>query len=414
MSGLIKVAVIGGGASGMMASCIAARNGADVTLYERGNICGVKLNITGKGRCNITNNCDLNTLISNTVKNGRFLYSAFSAFDSQSAIAFFEDCGVRLKTERGNRVFPVSDSAKEVSGALRTAMHRLGVKIINKRVISVCEENGVVCGVKAENGAFQPFDRVIIATGGMSYPRTGSTGDGYRMARAMGHTVTELSPSLVPLVIKGSIPKRLEGLALKNVGLTVTSGNKTIYTDFGEMVFTSNGVSGPMILSASAHMGRKTDFPYEIVIDLKPALTQDVLDKRVLSDFDDAKNRDFANSLGKLLPSKIIPVIIELSGIPADKKVNSITAEERGRLCGLVKGLRLQAVSFGSMDEAVVTSGGITVKEINPKTMESKLIRGLYFCGEVIDVNAYTGGFNLQIAWSTGYCAGTYAAGKEV
>ena len=411
---MLSVAVIGGGASGMMAACIAAKNGASVTLFERGSICGVKLNITGKGRCNVTNNCDVNTLIANTVKNGRFLYSAFSAFDSQAAMAFFEECGVRLKTERGNRVFPVSDSAKEVTGALKTMMHRLGVKIVKDRISGVKEDNGAVCGVCGENGAFYAFDRVIVATGGMSYPRTGSTGDGYRIAKALGHTVTELSPSLVPLTVKGNIPKRLEGLALKNVGLTVTCGSKNVYTDFGEMVFTANGVSGPMILSASAHLGRKNTFPYDIVIDLKPALTADVLDKRILSDFSEAKNRDFANSLGKLLPSKLIPIIIELSGIPADKKVNSVTAEERGRLCSLMKAFTLQAVSFGSLDEAVVTSGGISVKEINPKTMESKLVGGLYFCGEVIDVDAYTGGFNLQIAWSTGYCAGTYASGKEV
>ncbi|MBO7275482.1 MAG: NAD(P)/FAD-dependent oxidoreductase [Clostridia bacterium] len=411
---MLSVAVIGGGASGMMAACIAAKNGASVTLFERGSICGVKLNITGKGRCNVTNNCDVNTLIANTVKNGRFLYSAFSAFDSQAAMAFFEECGVRLKTERGNRVFPVSDSAKEVTGALKTMMHRLGVNTVKDRISGVKEDGGAVCGVCGENGAFYAFDRVIVATGGMSYPRTGSTGDGYKIAKALGHTVTELSPSLVPLTVKGNIQKRLEGLALKNVGLTGTCGSKNVYTDFGEMVFTANGVSGPMILSASAHLGRKNTFPYDIVIDLKPALTAEVLDKRILSDFSESKNRDFANSLGKLLPSKLIPIIIELSGIPADKKVNSVTAEERGRLCALMKAFRLQAVSFGSLDEAVVTSGGISVKEINPKTMESKLVSGLFFCGEVIDVDAYTGGFNLQIAWSTGYCAGTYASGKEV
>ena len=411
---MIRVAVVGGGASGMMAACIAAKNGARVTLFERGNICGVKLNITGKGRCNVTNNCDVNTLISNTVKNGRFLYSAFSAFDCQAVMEFFEECGVKLKTERGNRVFPVSDSAKEVSGALRNMMHHLGVKIIKDRILSVKEENGAVCGICGENGAFYECDSVIIATGGMSYPRTGSTGDGYRIAAAVGHTVTQLSPSLVPLVVKGNIPKRLEGLALKNVSLSVVSNSKVIYTDFGEMVFTANGVSGPMVLSASAHMDRKNTFPYDIVIDLKPALSIDVLDKRVLSDFAEVKNRDFANSLGKLLPSKLIPVIIEKSGIPADKKVNSITVEERNRLCGLIKSFKLEATSFGSLDEAVVTSGGISVKEINPRTMESKIVQRLYFCGEVIDVDAYTGGFNLQIAWSTGYCAGTYASGKEV
>lgn len=409
----MNIAVIGGGASGMMAAICAAQNNANVTLFERNSLCGVKLNITGKGRCNVTNNCDINSLVSNTVKNGRFLYSSFSNFDSQAAINFFENAGVNLKTERGNRVFPVSDNAKEISGALKTLMHRLGVKIINSRVKSIKEENGQIKGVTTEIG-FTAFDKVILATGGISYPRTGSDGDGHRMAKDLGHTCTALKPSLVALKANSNIPARLEGLALKNVSINIIKDCKSVYTDFGEMVFTHNGVSGPMILSASAHLDRKNTFPYTLNIDLKPALTFEMLDKRIISDFNESKNKDFSNSLNKLLPSKIIPVIIELCGIPSDKKVNAITVAERTSLCNLLKAFPLELIGFGPIDEAIVTSGGISIKEIDPKTMESKIISGLYFCGEIIDVDAYTGGFNLQIAWSTGYSAGLNAARKDV
>lgn len=409
----MNIAVIGGGASGMMAAISAAKNGANVTLFERNNICGIKLNITGKGRCNVTNNCDINTLVSNTVKNGRFLYSAFSSFDSQATIDFFQNSGVALKTERGNRVFPVSDNAKDVSGSLRNEMHKLKVKIINSKVYEIKQENGRISGLYSDN-TFYHFDKIILATGGISYPRTGSDGEGHKIAKKLGHTVTELKPSLVALKAKGNIPSRLEGLSLKNVSITISKDNKSVYNDFGEMVFTRYGVSGPMILSASAHLDRKNTFPYTLNIDLKPALSVETLDKRILSDFSELKNKDYANSLGKLLPSKIIPVIITLSGIPSDKKVNSITSEERAKLCSLMKSFPLELVSFESIDEAIITSGGVSVKEIDPKTMESKIIKGLYFCGEIIDIDAYTGGFNLQIAWSTGYCAGINAAREDV
>lgn len=409
----MKIAVVGGGAAGMMAAITAAQNGASVTLFERNSICGIKLNITGKGRCNVTNNCDVNGLVSNTVKNGRFLYSAFSYFDSQSAISFFENAGVPLKTERGNRVFPISDNAKDISGALKTAMHRAGVSIVHSRVRSIKQNNGYVCRVSATEGEYS-FDRVILATGGKSYPRTGSDGDGHRIAKMLGHTITELKPSLVALNVKGNIPARLEGLALKNVAISLQKDSKSVYTDFGEMVFTHNGVSGPMILSASAHLDRKNSFPYSLMIDLKPALTLEMLDKRIISDFNESKNKDFANSLGKLLPAKIIPVVIELSGIPPNKKINSITVEERTNLCNILKAFPLEIVGFGPIDEAIVTSGGVSTKEIDPKTMESKIIKNLYFCGEIIDVDAYTGGFNLQIAWSTGYCAGLNASREDV
>ena len=409
----MNIAVVGGGASGMMAAISAAQNNAQVTLFERNTLCGIKLNITGKGRCNVTNNCDINSLVLNTVKNGRFLYSAFTAFDSQSAIDFFEKAGASLKTERGNRVFPISDNAKEISGALKNVMHRLGVKVITSRVVSLEEESGKITGLYA-GGVFYHFDKVILATGGISYPKTGSDGDGYRFAQKLGHTVTNLKPSLVALKTKGTISETLEGLSLKNVSITIFKDNKSIYNDFGEMVFTHYGVSGPMILSASAHLDRKNTFPYKLVIDLKPALDYDVLDKRILSDFVELKNKDFSNSLSKLLPAKIIPTIVSFSGIPADKKVNAITSEERAKLCNLLKSFTLEITAFESFNEAIITSGGVSVKEIDPKTMESKIIKGLYFCGEIIDVDAYTGGFNLQIAWSTGYCAGTNAAREDV
>jgi len=409
----MKIAVIGGGAAGMMAAITAAQNGASVTLFERNSICGIKLNITGKGRCNVTNNCDINALVSNTVKNGRFLFSAFSCFDSQSTISFFENAGVALKTERGNRVFPISDNAKDVSGALKTTLHRSGVKIIYSRVCSIKQQDGYICGLITTEKEYY-FDRIILATGGLSYPRTGSDGDGYKIAKALGHTITEIKPSLVALNVKGNMPARLEGLALKNVAINIQKETKAVYTDFGEMVFTRNGVSGPIILSASAHLDRKNTFPYLLNIDLKPALSIEMLDKRIISDFNEAKNKDFGNSLGKLLPAKIIPIVIELSGIPSNKKINSITVAERAKLCTILKSFPLEIVGFGPIDEAIITSGGVSTKEIDPKTMESKLIKGLYFCGEIIDVDAYTGGFNLQIAWSTGYCAGLNASREDV
>ncbi|MBQ7623913.1 MAG: (d)CMP kinase [Clostridia bacterium] len=407
----MRIAVIGGGASGMMAAYSAAPF-AEVVLFEKNSGCGAKLNITGKGRCNLTNNCPVPELIGNTVKNGKFLYSAFSGFDSGKAMELFEKLGVPLKTERGNRVFPVSDNAKDVTGALKTALHRSGVKIIHAEVTDVYAESGVVKGVIA-SGKKTPFDKVIVASGGVSYPKTGSTGDGYRFALKLGHTVSSLTPSLVPLYVEGSIPGRLEGLSLKNISITVSKGSEKIYSDFGEMLFTSRGVSGPMILSASSHLGRKDTFPYTLSIDLKPALDFDTLDKRILNDFKENINRDFSNSLSKLLPSKLIPVFIDTCGISPDKKVNNITKAERETICRSLKDFRLTLSGFYPISDAIITSGGVSVKEIDPKTMESKLIKGLYFCGEVIDVDAYTGGFNLQIAWSTGRCAGLSAAKGE-
>lgn len=410
----MKIVVVGGGAAGMMAACTAARRGASVILIERNAQLGVKVNITGKGRCNVTNDSDPETLIKNTLTNGRFLYSAFAAMSAQDTMAFFEKIGVPLKVERGKRVFPVSDRARDVSGALKTQLHRLGVQVLQHRVKAVAEKDGSVCGVLLQDGSVLAADRVILATGGRSYPRTGSDGDGYRMARALGHTVTELRPSLVPLLTQETTPAQMEGLALKNVTLTVKKDGKKVFSDFGEMVFTAKGISGPLVLSASAHLdGKKHTYPYQAFIDLKPALDAETLDKRLLRDFAENSNRDFSNALSQLLPAKMIPVAVQMCGIPGNQKVHTITRVQRENLCVLLKAFPFTVVAAGGWDEAVVTAGGISVKEIDPKTMGSKLVRGLYFAGEIMDVDAYTGGFNLQIAWSTGYCAGQAAAEGE-
>lgn len=410
----MKIVVVGGGAAGMMAACTAARRGASVILIERNAQLGVKVNITGKGRCNVTNDSDPETLIKNTLTNGRFLYSAFAAMSAQDTMAFFEKIGVPLKVERGKRVFPVSDRARDVSGALKTQLHRLGVQILQHRVKAIAEKDGAVCGVLLQDGSVLAADRVILATGGRSYPRTGSDGDGYRMARALGHTVTELRPSLVPLLTQETTPAQMEGLALKNVTLTVKKDGKKVFSDFGEMVFTATGISGPLVLSASAHLdGKKHTYPYQAFIDLKPALDAETLDKRLLRDFAENSNRDFSNALSQLLPAKMIPVAVQMCGIPGNQKVHTITRVQRENLCVLLKAFPFTVVAAGGWDEAVVTAGGISVKEIDPKTMGSKLVRGLYFAGEIMDVDAYTGGFNLQIAWSTGYCAGQAAAEGE-
>ena len=410
----MNIVVVGGGAAGMMAACTAARRGASVILIERNAQLGVKVNITGKGRCNVTNDSDPETLIKNTLTNGRFLYSAFAAMSAQDTMAFFEKIGVPLKVERGKRVFPVSDRARDVSGALKTQLHRLGVQVLQHRVKAVAEKDGSVCGVLLQDGSVLAADRVILATGGRSYPRTGSDGDGYRMARALGHTVTELRPSLVPLLTQETTPAQMEGLALKNVTLTVKKDGKKVFSDFGEMVFTAKGISGPLVLSASAHLdGKKHTYPYQAFIDLKPALDAETLDKRLLRDFAENSNRDFSNALSQLLPAKMIPVAVQMCGIPGNQKVHTITRVQRENLCVLLKAFPFTVVAAGGWDEAVVTAGGISVKEIDPKTMGSKLVRGLYFAGEIMDVDAYTGGFNLQIAWSTGYCAGQAAAEGE-
>lgn len=405
----MKIAVIGGGAAGMMAACTAAQCGAQVSLLERNRSLGIKLNITGKGRCNLTNQCGVRELIAAAPGNGRFLYSSFSGFDAQDAMRFFEEQGVPLKTERGNRVFPESDRAKDISGALIRCMRQREVHVIHARALDLRVENGRIAGVETSDG-FIPAERIILATGGVSYPRTGSDGDGHRLARRLGHTVTPLRPSLVSLVSPDPVCGRLEGLSLRNVGLRVERGGKVIYDDFGEMLFTGQGVSGPMVLSASAHLAHSGDFACRLVIDLKPALDRETLDKRVLRDFAEAPNRDFSNALQKLLPQKLIPVIIERSGIDGGQKVNSVTRAQRERLCAVIKGLEIPISGPGSFSEAVVTAGGVTVSEIDPKTLRSKLIPNLYFAGELIDVDAYTGGFNLQIAWSTGYKAGMSAA----
>ena len=405
-----KIAVVGGGAAGMMAAIFAARAGGDVTLFERNERLGKKLRITGKGRCNVTNNCDLQEFLSNVPVNPRFLYAALNRFGTCDTMAFFEDAGVPLKTERGKRVFPVSDKAEDIVLALKEQCRGSGVKIVCERVRSLKIEDGAIKGVCADEN--YDFDAVILCTGGKSYPRTGSDGDGYEFARRAGHTVTKILPSLVPIVEDGGICVSMQGLSLKNVQLTIVekSSRKAIYRDFGEMMFTHFGLTGPLVLSASAHMHDLEKGKYTAEIDLKPALDEKTLDNRILSDFAEFKNKDFANSLGKLLPQKMIDTVIRLSGIAPDKKVNSITKEERTALVRILKHFSVSLLGFRPIDEAIITSGGVSVKEINPKTMESKLVAGLYFAGEIIDVDAYTGGFNLQIAFSTAVLAGESAA----
>ncbi len=409
-----KVIIVGAGAAGLMAAVSAKENGADVLLIERNERPGRKIMITGKGRCNVTNNCTLvNDLIANVPTNGRFLYSAFTRFMPIDTMEFFENEGVELKVERGNRVFPVSDKASDIVDALNNACERLGAERIRGRVKSLLTENGSAVGVELESGEKIAGDKVIVCTGGKSYAATGSTGDGYALASAVGHTVVEPKPSLVPLVAHEGWCSDAQGLSLRNVEITVYDAEnyKEVYREFGEMLFTHFGVSGPLILSASTHMRDLGKKQYEIYIDLKPALTFEQLDKRVQSDFLEFANKNFINSLGKLLPQKLIPVIAKLSGIKPTTKTNQITKEMRHKLVNLLKGLKVTAIDFRPIDEAIVTSGGIKVSEIDPKAMQSKLVNGLYFAGEVIDVDAYTGGFNLQIAFSTGHLAGESAAG---
>ena len=408
-----KTVIIGGGAAGLMAACAAAEKygGRAVTVIEKNRRPGRKLMITGKGRCNVTNNCDRDTLISNVPANGRFLFSAFSDFGTADTMEFFEKRGVPLKTERGNRVFPVSDKASDIVDALVNAVNKSGVKILTAEAEEILTENFSVTGVRMRDGEILEADSVILATGGMSYPVTGSTGDGYKMAGMLGHTVTPLKASLVPLNVKQGFCSRLSGLSLKNVTLTVYESDrkKPVFSELGEMLFTHFGISGPLVLSASAHMRKMGSAEYVAYIDLKPALDEQKLDSRILRDFEEEKNRNFGNSLDKLLPKSIIPVIISLSGIAPDTKVNQISREQRARLCGVLKALRLDITGFRPIEEAIITGGGISVKEINPSTMESKLVSGLFFAGEIIDADAYTGGSNLQIAFSTGHLAGKNA-----
>ena len=405
------VAVIGGGAAGLMAAYSAARYGAKVTLFERNDRCGRKLAITGKGRCNVTNDCSVEELLQNVPTNPRFLYSALGRFDTSDTKAFFEERGVALKVERGRRVFPVSDRAEDIVRALVSACKETGVNICYERVTSLRIENGELLGLNTEKNSYDA-DAVIICTGGKSYPRTGSDGDGYALARSAGHTVTPLLPSLVPICSESKLCPALQGLSLKNVSLSIIrkQDGKEVYSDFGEMMFTHFGLTGPMILSASAHIPDISEGKYEARINLKPALDEKTLDARIISDFSKYSNKDFLNALGDLLPQKLIPVIVSLSGIDARKKVNSITKEERRALCEVIRCLRIPLSRFRPINEAIITKGGVSVKEISPKTMESKLCRGLYFAGEVIDVDAYTGGYNLQIAFSTAVLAGESAA----
>ncbi len=404
-----KVIVIGAGAAGLMASGVAAENGKEVILIEKNDKPARKVMITGKGRCNVTNNCNLiNDLISNVPTNGRFLYSAFSRFMPSDTIDFFEDMGISLKVERGDRVFPESDKAADIVDALNKFSQDADAKRIKGTVTELIIEDNTVKGVVLADGERLLCDKVIVATGGASYPLTGSTGDGYRFAEQAGHTVTEIKPSLVPLVCHEGFCTDLQGLSLRNVEISVfdTESYKEIYRDFGEMLFTHFGVSGPLILSASSHMKDMKERKYEIHIDLKPALTYEQLDKRIQRDFLENSNKNFINALDALLPKKLVPVIVRLSGIKPSTKVNQVTKEMRAKLVNILKDMRVTVLKFRPIEEAIITSGGVSTKEIDPKTMESKLCRGLYFAGEVIDVDAYTGGFNLQIAFSTGRLAG--------
>ena len=408
----MKIAVIGGGPAGIMAAASAAAQGADSLIIEQNSYLGKKMGITGKGRCNITNACDIRDFIANIPVNGKFMHSAFYAFSNDDMIELLARYGVETKIERGNRVFPVTDKAKTVVDALKAYAKDMGARAVQDKVLSVKKtDKGFLLNL--EKRGKLSCDKVIIATGGASYTACGSTGDGYRFAKDLGHTIVEPTPSLVPLTTKGDIAKKLMGLSLKNIEITVKDAEgKKCYTDFGEMLFTHFGVSGPVILSASSHLRDFGKNKYILSIDLKPALDNDALDKRILRDFGTELNRDFVNSLDELLPKKMIPVIIELSGIPERKKVRDITKAERQGLVELLKSFTLEITGTRPINEAIITSGGVSVKEINPKTMESKIVPGLYFAGEVIDVDAYTGGFNLQIAYSTGHLAGE-SAGKE-
>ena len=406
-----RVAVIGGGAAGMMAAATAAEYGATVTLYERNDRFGKKLRITGQGRCNVTNDCTMEEFLANVPRNPRFLYAALSAFSTEDTKAHFEALGVPLKTERGRRVFPVSDKAADIVVAMEKYCRDLGVEMVNRRVSGLAVEEGQIKGIKI-NGQIEEYDAVIVCTGGRSYPLTGSDGDGYRFAEQAGHTIVPLRPSLVPIVCAGNTCSRMQGLSLKNVTLRMvdTQNGKTVYEEFGEMMFTHFGITGPLVLSASAHVPDLAPGRYEAQIDLKPALDEKTLNDRILSDFSKEINKNFENSLDALLPRKMIPPVIEASGIDPLKKVHSVTREERHALIECLKCFKIRPTGFRPIDEAIITSGGVSVKEVTPKTMESKLVSGLYFAGEILDVDAYTGGYNLQIAFSTARLAGMHAA----
>lgn len=426
------IIVIGGGAAGMMAAYAAAKKGAAVTLLEKNEKTGKKIYITGKGRCNLTNACEAEKFFDNIISNGKFMYSAFYQFDNQAVVRFFEEAGCKCKEERGERFFPVTDHSSDVIAALNRELKKCGVDVmLHTGVKSLMfenenenngenDENGAdvsknsirkVTGVELINGRKLYGDAVIVATGGMSYEATGSTGDGYLFAEKAGHSIKELKPALVPFTVKEDWCMEMQGLALKNVSVSLTNGKKKIYEGFGEMLFTHFGVSGPLMLSASSHYVKKyLGTPVNLTIDLKPALSKEQLDKRLLKDFEENKNKQFKNSLDGLLPSKMIPVMIRLCGISPEKRINEITKEERNKIVELLKGLPLTVDGVRGFREAIITQGGVHVKEVNPSTMESKLVKGLYFAGEILDVDALTGGFNLQVAWSTGYLAGESAA----
>ena len=406
-----NVIVVGGGAAGMMAAVFAARNGQNVQLLEKNEKLGKKLFITGKGRCNITNAADIEDLFTAVTSNPKFLYSGFYSFTNQQVIDFFEELGVKTKIERGERVFPVSDHSSDVIAAFSRELKSLGVAVsLYTEVRELLCEQDKVCGVLLTNGKKMKADAVIVATGGISYPSTGSTGDGYRFARETGHRVTELLPSLVPMEVRQWYAKELQGLSLRNIEICITDGKKKLYEEFGEMLFTHYGVTGPVILSASSVVGktlRKKELTLHI--DLKPALSEEQLDKRILREFDANHNKQYKNSIDSLFPAKLKPIMIELSEIEPEKKVNEITKEERQRLVHLIKDFTMTLTGLRSYNEAIITKGGVSVKEIDPGTMESKKMKGLYFAGEVLDLDAVTGGYNLQIAWSTGYLAGINA-----
>lgn len=417
----MKVVVIGGGPAGMMAAITSAENGNEVILLEKNKSLGKKLLITGKGRCNITSSLPMEDFIKNTPGNGMFLYSAYNKFTNQDIIRFLNEQGLEVKEERGNRVFPVTDKSQDVLNCFEKKLKSLkNVKIMYEMPASeiLVDEEKRIIGVKCKNGVIIKTDKVILATGGKSYPLTGSTGDGYEMAKKLGHTITKIKPSLVPLeTYEQDLHQSLQGLSLRNVKIKIvdTNKNRQIYEDFGEMLFTHFGVSGPVILSGSAHLVRYKNVDellknkkIKLKIDLKPALTEEKLNDRILRDFEEIKNKNFKNSLDKLLPQKLIPVIIERSGINPEKQVNSITKQERMQIVKLLKEFDVTLRNFRRIEDGIITAGGISIKEVNPKTMESKLISGLYFAGEILDVDSYTGGFNLQIAYSTGFVAGKF------
>ncbi len=407
-----ELVVIGGGASGLMCACTAAERGLKVTVLEPNRTLGRKLRITGKGRCNLTNDCGVKEFMANIPGDGRFLYSALSRFSPEDAKNFFQSRGLPLKTERGNRVFPVSDNANDVAELLSGLCSKHGVQVLRTKAKVICTEGGAVSAVETEQGLIK-CNAAVICTGGLSYPLTGSDGDGYRFASQLGHSVTELRPSLVPLESDAAYCGQMQGFSLRNVTLQAYENEKLVFKELGELLFTHFGVSGPLVLSASSHMRHMGTSVYRLEIDLKPGLDEKKLDERILRDFEKYSNKEFKNALGDLAGHAMIPVLVELSGIPAEQKVNSVTKEQRALLVRLFKAFPVPVSGTRPIDEAIITAGGVNTREINPRTMESKLVKGLYFAGEVLDLDGYTGGFNLQIAWATGYVAGNSVLNEE-